>query len=418
MTVTCSTSTTSSPRKIFVAARALRRALRDLALANTLGEPLAPERRSAVDRAFERVPARASGRRRRPGRRARGQRRPARARDDRRPRRRGADGRRLGAAEGLPPGDLRLALLRRLAQPLVELVLDADLRRPRESARVPSPARVGRAMNGGRYVVSLALGRLARRRGGALGAALGIAAAAAVLAGVLVGGTVAQDRSVAQDVERLPADARAVRAVVVRRARRAGRGVAAARPCGDRGARAGSRRPAPTRIALVRESTIARPLRRARRGRRPRARTSSSARAACRARAGRSAARCCVSGAVGRLPDVPGLRVVEVGTATLRSRQLFGDFLAPTDNALADAELAPALARRGGLPPPAAGTARRRGGGRGAHLLTGARALVPQLRLGAAARRRHAAPLGDRPARREAPTGLAPRCSRASPHGR
>ena len=56
----------------------------------------------------------------------------------------------------------------------------------------------------------------------------------------------------------------------------------------------------------------------------------------------------------GRLPDVPGLRVAEVGTATLRSRQLFGDFLAPTDNALADAELAPALAAAAGYhrPPP------------------------------------------------------------------
>ena len=50
----------------------------------------------------------------------------------------------------------------------------------------------------------------------------------------------------------------------------------------------------------------------------------------------------------GRLPNAPGLRVVEVGTATLRSRQLFGDFLAPTDNALADAELAPALAEAAG----------------------------------------------------------------------
>ena len=39
-----------------VAARALRRALRDLALANTLGEPLAPERRSAVDRALSVYP--------------------------------------------------------------------------------------------------------------------------------------------------------------------------------------------------------------------------------------------------------------------------------------------------------------------------------------------------------------------------
>ena len=55
------------------------------------------------------------------------------------------------------------------------------------------------------------------------------------------------------------------------------------------------------------------------------------------------------------LPDVPGLRVVEVGTATLRSRQLFGDFLAPTDNALADAQLAPALrdAAQYHRPPPA-----------------------------------------------------------------
>ena len=49
-------------------------------------------------------------------------------------------------------------------------------------------------------------------QGGALGAALGIAAAAAVLAGILVGATVAKDRSVAQDVERLPAASRAVRA--------------------------------------------------------------------------------------------------------------------------------------------------------------------------------------------------------------
>ena len=45
----------------------------------------------------------------------------------------------------------------------------------------------------------------------------------------------------------------------------------------------------------------------------------------------------------GALPDVPGLRLVEVGTATLRSSRLFGDFLAPTDNALADREVAPAL---------------------------------------------------------------------------
>jgi hypothetical protein len=52
---------------------------------------------------------------------------------------------------------------------------------------------------------------------------------------------------------------------------------------------------------------------------------------------------------------VPGLRIVQVGTASLRSRQLFGDFLAPTDNALEDAELAPALARSDRYHRPAAG---------------------------------------------------------------
>ena len=46
---------------------------------------------------------------------------------------------------------------------------------------------------------------------------------------------------------------------------------------------------------------------------------------------------------------------MKVGTATLRSSQLFGDFLAPTDNALEDRELAPALQQgaRYHRPPPA-----------------------------------------------------------------
>jgi predicted RNA-binding Zn ribbon-like protein len=41
---------------LFVAARALRSALRELALANTLGEPPAPERRAEVDRALGAFP--------------------------------------------------------------------------------------------------------------------------------------------------------------------------------------------------------------------------------------------------------------------------------------------------------------------------------------------------------------------------
>ena len=203
------------------------------------------------------------------------------------------------------------------------------------------------------YVVGLAFGRLRRRDGGALVAALGIAAAAAVLAGILAGATVAKDRGVAQDVERIPASARAVRAVwfgvpasggerwssLDRSARQA----LSALPAGE-----------PTAVALVRESTVGgrfvglaavdglAPHVLLRSGRLPRACT---------------AERCEVlrlRGA-GALPDVPGLHVVEVGRAVLRSSLLFGDFLAPTDNALADAALAPALrdASRYHRPPPA-----------------------------------------------------------------
>ena len=198
-------------------------------------------------------------------------------------------------------------------------------------------------MRSATYVVGLAFRRLGRRNGGALGAALGIAAAAAVLAGILVGATVAKDRSVAQNVERLPAATRAVRASWF--------GVPAGRDESwgvlDGQARAAlAQLPAgePVPIVLVRESTLGgafvglaavdglAPHVLLRSGRLPRACTPE---------------RCEVLRlrGEGKLPDVPGLRIVQVGTASLRSRQLFGDFLAPTDNALEDAELAPALAR-------------------------------------------------------------------------
>ena len=203
------------------------------------------------------------------------------------------------------------------------------------------------------YVLTLAAGRVRRRDGGALVAALGIAAASAVLAGILAGATVAKDRGVAQDVDRLSPAARAVRAVWFgvpagadegwRSLDRAAREALASLPAAE-----------PTAIALVRESTVGgrfvglaavdglAPHVLLRSGRLPRACT----RKRCEVLRLRGA---------GELPDVPGLRIVEVGTATLRSRLLFGDFLAPTDNALADAELAPALreASRYHRPPPA-----------------------------------------------------------------
>ena len=55
----------------------------------------------------------------------------------------------------------------------------------------------------------------------------------------------------------------------------------------------------------------------------------------------------------GRLPQPAGVRIVEVGEAVLNDRVLFGDFLAPTDNALADAEVSPSLARAAGYHRPA-----------------------------------------------------------------
>ncbi len=123
----------------FVAARALRAALRELALANTLGEPPPEERRAVLDAALAAFPLvvriDADG----PGVAPAGSGAARRPRGDRRGRRRGASGRHLGAAQGLPAGDLWLALLRRLAQPLLELVLDAGVRRPREVPRVPPP---------------------------------------------------------------------------------------------------------------------------------------------------------------------------------------------------------------------------------------------------------------------------------------
>jgi hypothetical protein len=201
------------------------------------------------------------------------------------------------------------------------------------------------------YVLGLARTRIARRPGPYALAALGLAAGAAVVAGVLGGTAVAQDRSVSQAIERIPDEQRSVRTVwfgvqsgsddelpaLERRAR-------AARAWGDAPA---------TRIVLFRESTIAgrfaglgavdglAPHVVLESGRLPRA---------CRPE------RCEVLRlrGDGAIPNGDGLRLVEVGEASLRSRELFGDFIAPTDNALEQAELAPAIREAVGYhrPPP------------------------------------------------------------------
>ena len=200
-------------------------------------------------------------------------------------------------------------------------------------------------MSSGRYVIWLAWRRLRRRDSGGLVSALGLAVATAVLAAVLAGVTIATDRSTAQAVERIPAASRAVRAAWFGVPAGAGE----AQPALEREVRealAALPLEGPTPLVLVRESTVAgkfvglaavdrlAPHVILRSGRLPRACT---------------LARCEVLRLRGRgaLPFARGLRLVQVGTATLRSRQLFGDFLEPTDNATADAELAPALRQSG-----------------------------------------------------------------------
>ncbi len=185
------------------------------------------------------------------------------------------------------------------------------------------------------FVVGLAARRLRRRDSGALVTALGLAVATAVLAGVLSGVTIATDRSTAQAIERIPASARSVRAVWFGvPGDESERLSALDKDVNDAFAGIGLRGPTP--IALFRESTVAgrfvgisavdglAPYVILHSGRLPRTCT---------------LARCEVlrlRGA-GRIPDVEGLHLVQVGTASLRSQQLYGDFLRPTDAAVADA---------------------------------------------------------------------------------
>ncbi len=172
-------------------------------------------------------------------------------------------------------------------------------------------------------------------------AATGIAIGTAVLTGVLAGTTIAQDRSVSQAVERIPAASRSVRAVWFG----SPIGPEQAYPRLDETVRShlsDIALPGPTPIVLFRESTVA--------GHFVSLAGVDGLASQVTLTSGRLPRRCTpercevvrLRGA-GALPDAPGLRLVEVGTGTLRSSRLFGDFLAPTDNALADREVAPAL---------------------------------------------------------------------------
>jgi hypothetical protein len=202
------------------------------------------------------------------------------------------------------------------------------------------------------YPLRLVAARLGRRSAPVVLVVLGIAAGAAVLLGGRAGTVVAQDRAVAQAVERIPDGSRSVRAVwfgvpgqgdepqpVLERRARAALGHTGAGPA--------------TALVLYRESTLAGVFAglggvdglgahvQLRSGRLPRP---------CEPE------RCEVLRlrGEGRLPQPEGLRLIEVGEAVLESRILFGDFLAPTDNALEQAEVSPVFARAAGYhrPPP------------------------------------------------------------------
>ena len=136
-------------------ALALREALRALCLANH-DDADAPAALAVLDGIAHAVaPAAAldaEPAHRRPRARGRRPRRGVRAGPGDRLRR--ARRRQLRAAEGVPARPLRLGLLRRLAQPLGPVVLDAHLRQPHQGRGVPAAARAARASLSERLVTA------------------------------------------------------------------------------------------------------------------------------------------------------------------------------------------------------------------------------------------------------------------------
>jgi len=201
------------------------------------------------------------------------------------------------------------------------------------------------------YPLRLVGARLGRRSAPVALVVLGIAAGASVVLGGRAGTLVAQDRAVAQAVERIPEGARSVRAVWF--------GVPAQsnepQPALDRRARAalaGVVDGRPTSLVLFRETTIA--------GTFAGLGGVENLARYVTLRSGRLPSPCFAERCEvlrlrgeGRLPAPAGIRIREVGEAVLNDRVLFGDFLAPTDNALAAAEVSPSIARAAGYHRPA-----------------------------------------------------------------
>ncbi|MGH3023558.1 MAG: hypothetical protein ACRDNI_07885 [Gaiellaceae bacterium] len=203
------------------------------------------------------------------------------------------------------------------------------------------------------YPLRLAAARLSRRATTALLAAGGVAAGAAMLATVLAGTVVARDESLGRAVEEIPAAQRAIRAGWFGVTGQSTESYASL----DRAAREALADVVPAEPAsfvLFRESTIAGDFFglgavdglgewvTLRSGRLPRA---------C------EPGRCEVVRlrGEGRIPNVPGLRLVEVGQAAVTSPVLFGDFIAPAENDRSRVALSPLYRDAFGYhrPPPA-----------------------------------------------------------------
>ena len=210
-----------------------------------------------------------------------------------------------------------------------------------------------RGLRAALYPLRLVGARLSRRSAPVVLVVLGIAAGASVVLGGRAGALVAQDRAVAQAVERIQDGQRSVRAVWF--------GIPGQsdepQPMLERRARAALARTgagSATSLVLFRETSVGGTFAGPRRRRGSRtlgdapvgsAPPDLHARALRGAPASRSRAAC---------PGSTGSTSSRSGEAVLENRVLFGDFLAPTDNALEDAEVSPSLARAAGYhrPPP------------------------------------------------------------------
>ena len=162
-----------------------------------------------------------------------------------------------------------------------------------------------------------------------------------MIAAVLAGSLVAQDRSIGFAVRELPASQQAIRAVWFGTPGQSSEDRAGL----DRRARAALAEITPreaTALVLFRESTIA--------GRYLGLGAVDGLASWIDLRSGRLPRRCVPEHCEvvrlrgeGRIPNVPGLRLVEVGEATLETPVLFGDFIAPVTSGRARATLSPFL---------------------------------------------------------------------------